>query len=265
MTDGHGANGLTPVTAAYRRFLREPRVEDDFLAFKSLAHRVLAGADEPRLLSDAAAAAEVEAGRLARDNDEDLRRQLGFATGTALAVALAAADAVPAYLAAQAFGLDLTTTLGITAILVVTLAVGMWAAAHYQSGWQRWLVIGTLAIGLAAIGALRWWYLIVTAGDSTSAVLEASGLTIFTVLLVWLGVVVLGFTKARHVSQAEARARRLRRHAGRATVRDADLRRRANIAERNLMVRAQVYSSRALDDEQSRQQFLDHVRAEIDR
>jgi hypothetical protein len=259
------AEGPSPVAAAYRQFLREPRVEDDFLAAKALEHRVRAGATEPGRLTDAAAAAEVEAGRLARADDEDRRKHLAFGAGTALAIALAAADSVPAYLAAQAFGLDLYTTLGITAILVVTLAVAMWATAHYQSGWRRWLVIGALSAGLAAIGALRWWYLIVTAGDPTSAVLEASGLTIFTVLLVWLGVIVLGFTKARHVSAAEAHARALRREAQRSAARDAELRRRAGVAVRDLMVRAQVYSSRTLDDEVSRQAFLDHVRAELDR
>jgi hypothetical protein len=140
----------------------------------------------------------------------------------------------------------------------------MWTIPHHQSGWQRWLVVAALAAGLSAVGALRWWYLLVTAGDQTSAVLEAIGLTVFTTLLVWLGIVVLSFTKAPHVSAAERRARAVRRQAERAAVIEAVFRKRSELAMREFMGRAQVFSSRGLDDDSSRHRFLDLIRRELD-
>jgi hypothetical protein len=262
---GGAAAQPTPLVAAYRRFLMEPRVENEFHTVKALAHRAHSKGDERHSLADQAAAAEVEAGRLARADDEDLRPRLSFGTGTTLALMLAAVDAVPAFLAAQAFGLDVPTTIGITAVLVAGLACAMWAAAHYDSGWRRWSVITALGAGLVAIGLLRWWYLVVTAGDEASAVLEAVGLTIFTTLLVWLGVVVLGLTKARHVSQAEGQARELRRRVDRAAAAEAALKMRFEMAMREFMGRAQVFSSRNLDYAESRARFLDLVRSEVER
>jgi hypothetical protein len=256
---------LTPLVAAYRRFLMEPRVENEFHTVKALAHRAQSTGLEGRSLTGLAAAAEVEAGRLARADDEDLRPRLGFVTGTTMALSLAAVDAVPAFLAAQAFGLDQPTTVGITVVLVAGLACAMWATAHYHSGWRRWLVATALGAGLVTIGLLRWWYLLVTAGDEASAVLEAVGLTIFTTLLVWLGVVVLSLTKARHVSQAERRAHALRRRAERAAAMEAALTKRFEMAMREFTGRAQVFSSRNLDDEEARARFLDLVRSEVER
>jgi hypothetical protein len=261
---GGAAAQPTPLVAAYRRFLMEPRVENEFHTVKALAYRAHSKGDERHSLADQAAAAEVEAGRLARADDDDLRPRLGFHTGTTLALLLAAIDAVPAFLAAQAFGLDVPTTVGITVVLVAGLACAMWAAAHYHSGWRRWLVIVALGAGLVTIGLLRWWYLLVTAGDEASAVLEAVGLTIFTTMLIWLGVVVLGLTKARHVSQAERLARVLRGRAERAAAAEAALEKRFEIAMREFMGRAQVFSSRNLDEEESRTRFLGLVRSEIE-
>lgn len=263
--DGAAAPGATPLLAAYRRFLTEPRVESEFLALKAVAQRGRSMARERQVLVSAAAAAEVDAGRLARASDEDQRRVLDFRSGTALALLLALVDAVPAYLAAQAFGADQPTTLGITAVLVAALAAAMWAINHYQAGWPRLVIVLSLGAGLTAIGALRWWYLFVTAGDETAAVLEAVGLTIFTTLLVWLGVVVLGFTKERHVSRAERHARALRRRAEATAAREAALDRRAEVEMREFMGRAQVFSSRQFDDEGLRDRFLDHVRAEVEK
>ncbi len=258
--------GDRTVSLAYlwRRFLEEPGVENELHAARALAQRTRSTGRERQSLVGLAAAAEVRAGRLARADDEDGHRHLGFGTGTTLAVGLAAADAVPAYLAAQAFGLDLYTTIGVAAVLVAALATAMWAAAHYQSGWRRLLIVGGLGAGLVAVGALRWWYLVVTAGDDASALLEAIGLTVFTTLLVWLGVVVLGFTKSRRVSAAERQATSLQRRAERAAAREDELRRRAGAALRELTGRAQVFSSRALDDDEVRGRFLDHVRAEVE-
>jgi len=96
-------------------------------------------------------------------------------------------------------------------------------------------------------------------------VLEAMGLTIFTALLVWLGVVVLGFTKARQASRAEARARALRRRAGRAAEAEAAVGAQGAAALRELTGRAQVFSSCELDDEESRARFVESVRLEVER
>src|ERR1700730_10478407 len=112
--NGGGAGGQTP----YRQCLAEPRVENEFHTVKALAHRTVATGGERQLLTDRAAAAEVDAGRLARADDEDLRPRLGFLTGTAVACLLATIDAVPAFLAAQAFGLDQLPTIGMTAALL---------------------------------------------------------------------------------------------------------------------------------------------------
>jgi hypothetical protein len=253
-----------PVTGAYQRFLVEPGVENEFYAAKALLQRARWTAGERRRLAGVAGAAEVEAGHLGRAHDEDQRRRFSFAAGSTVALGLAAVDAIPAYLGAQAFGLDLWTTIGITAVLVAALAAAMWAVTHYTAGWRRWLVSSALGAGLAVIGALRWWFLVVTATEATAALLQAVGLTIFTTLLVWLGVVVLGFTKARRVSAAERRARSLRRQAERADATEAELSRRAEAAMRELVARAQVFSSRDLADQDSRTRFLDHVRGEVE-
>src|SRR2546423_9722722 len=116
----HGGDpppGATPLVAAYRRFLVEPRVESEFLALKAVAQRGRSTARERQTLVAAAAAAEVDAGRLARASDEDQRRVLDFRTGTTLALTLAVADPVPAFLAAQPFGADQAPPLGTTAVL----------------------------------------------------------------------------------------------------------------------------------------------------
>jgi hypothetical protein len=268
--DWRRASALNPehqpmaIAAAYRRFLQEPGVENEFHAVQALAHRLQWAARERLRLRDEATAAEVEAGRLARAHDAD-RRGFSFGVGTAIAAGLAAIDTIPAFLAAQAFGLDLWTTVGITAVLVAALAAAMWVITHHQAGWPRWTAVGGLTAGLVAIGALRWWYLVVTVGDQTSAVLEAAELTIFTTLLVWFGVIVLGFTRPRRVSAAERRARSLRRQANRAGAAELDASKRAEVAMRELIGRAQVFSNKALDDPESRSRFVDHVRQEVER
>jgi hypothetical protein len=258
------ATETSAVAGAYRRFLQEPGVENDFLAVKALAQRAPLAAQERDRLNALATAAEVEAGRLSRAHDEAQSRRFSFATGTAIAVVLAVVDAVPAFLAAQAFGLDLWTTVGITAVLVAALAAAMWVLAHHHDGWREWTVAVALVGGLAALGALRWWYLVVTTGDQTAALLEAAGLTVFTALLVWFGVIVLGVTKARRVSTAERRARLLRRHARRAAAAEIEASRRAAAAMREFMGRAQVFSSIDMDDTDARARFLDLVRLEVE-
>ncbi|HXM57509.1 MAG TPA: hypothetical protein VOB72_19075 [Candidatus Dormibacteraeota bacterium] len=250
---------------AYRRFLLEPGVENDFHATRALAQRASWASRELRLLRDQAAAAEVEAGRLARAYDDEQRRRFGFWTGMAVAAGLAAIDAVPAFLAAQAFGLDLWTTLGITVVLVAALAAAMWAVSQQESAGRWWLVVAGLAAGLAAVGALRWWYLIVTTGDQVSALIEAVGLTIFTGLLVGFGVLVLSLTRSRRVSAAERRARSLRRRANRAAVVETEVGRSAGVALREYVGRAQVFASRELDAAHARDRFVEQARREVER
>src|SRR5439155_1536253 len=124
-------------------------------------HLVVANLADPN-----AAAAEVEAGRLARADDEGMRPRLGFLAGTTMALLLAAVDSIPDFLAAQAFGLDQPSTIGITAVLVAGLACAMWATAHYHSGWRRLLVGTVLGTGLVTSGLLLCGYRLVKAGDA---------------------------------------------------------------------------------------------------
>src|SRR5207248_875919 len=97
------------------------------------------------------------------------------------------------------------------------LGAGMWAVTHFKSGWRRGVTIAALIVGLVAIGALRFWFLYVTAGDVLAALLESVALTVFTTMIVWLGVLVLGFTKSRAVSAAERAAYQVRRSRPRST------------------------------------------------
>ena len=93
------------------------------------------------------------------------------------------------------------------------------------------VTIAALTVGLLSIGALRYWFLWVTAGDVLSAVLEALSLTVFTTMMVWLGVLVLSFTKSRQVSAAERRAQVLRRQAEKRGAQEMTLRRRLEAAK----------------------------------
>src|SRR2546423_10439690 len=196
-----------------RDFLAKPRVARDFQDLKAAAQRLRAVGNDRDSLHAKAAEAELDAGRKARQHEEHRHNRLSFGLGIFLATLFVSLDALPANLAAQTFGLDAVPTWGITAVIVGALAAGMWSVAHYRSGWQRAATILALTLGLVAIGALRFWFLWVTAGDALAAVLEATALTIFTTMMVWLGVLVLSFTKPRQVSEAEGHARKLRRRA----------------------------------------------------
>jgi hypothetical protein len=127
------------------------------------------------------------------------------------------------------------------------------------------VTIGALAAGLLAIGALRFWFLWVTAGDPLAAVLEAAALTIFTTMMVWLGVLVLGFTKPRAVSAAEGAARRFHVQSERKAAEEKTLLRRLDAARSEFLADAQLYSFRAFHNDAARSQFLDYVRAEVER
>ena len=250
---------------AMREFLAKPRVAREFQDLKSDAQRLQATRAERQTLTDQAAEAEIDAGRLARMNDEHRQHRLSFGVGALLATLLVALDTLPANLAAQTFGLDPLPTWGITAVIVGALAAGMWAVTHYKSGWRRTVTIVALAIGLVSIGALRFWFLWVTAGDALAAVLEAVALTVFTTMMVWLGVLVLSFTKSRQVSSADSHARRLRRRAEKMSGQEATLSKRLDANRTQFIADAQLFSFRTFQSDARRNQFLDYVRAELDR
>src|SRR5437588_164471 len=248
-----------------RDFLAKPRVARDFQDLKADAQRLRALAQGTERLKARAAEAELAAGRMARSADEHRHQRRTFGFGVLLATLFVALDALPANLAAQTFGLDPLPTWGITAGIVGALAAGMWAVTHYKSGWRRIVTIAALSVGLLSIGALRYWFLWVTAGDALAAVLEAVALTIFTSMMVWLGILVLSFTRSRAVSAAERAARRLRRKTERLGTQEVELGRRFDAAKTEFLADAQLYSFRAFQSEARRNQFLDYVRAELDR
>ena len=127
------------------------------------------------------------------------------------------------------------------------------------------MTIAALSVGLVAIGSLRYWFLWVTAGDLLSAVLEAVALTVFTTMMVWLGILVLSFTKSRQVSAADRRARSLRRRADRKAALEAELGRKLAAARSEFLADAQLFSFRTFHNDARRNQFLEYVRAELAR
>jgi hypothetical protein len=251
--------------ATMRDFLAKPRVAREFQDLKTDAQRLHAAQRDRGNLEEKAAEAELEVGRLARANDEHHQHRLSFGVGVFLATLLVALDALPANLAAQTFGLDPLPTWGITAVIVGALAAGMWAITHYKTGWRRTATIAALGVGLVAIGALRYWFLWVTAGDLLAAVLEAIALTVFTTMMVWLGVLVLGFTKSRQLSRAEHHARSVRRRAEKLTAQELMLTRRLEAGKTEFIGDAQLFSFRTFQNEARRNQFLDYVRTELER
>ncbi|HVH63234.1 MAG TPA: hypothetical protein VNA65_06500, partial [Candidatus Dormibacteraeota bacterium] len=225
-----------------RDFLAKPRVAREFQNLKADSQRLSSIAAERTSLTEKAAEAELEAGRMARLHEEHRRHRLSFGFGVMLASLFVLLDTIPANLAAQTFGLDPLPTWGITAVLVGALGAGMWAVTHYKSGPRRSLTIAALAVGLLSIGALRFWFLWITAGDALSALLEAAALTVFTTMMVWLGVVVLSFTKSHQVSSAEHRARVLRRRSERAAKEEVTLNRTTQAARSEFLADAQLFS-----------------------
>src|SRR5207245_5748136 len=139
------------------------------------------------------------------------------------------------------------------------------AVTHYKGGWRRNTTIAALTVGLVSIGALRYWFLWVTAGDALAAILEAVALTVFTTMMVWLGVLVLSFTKSRQVSNAERQARGLRRRAEKQAAQEVTLSHRLEAAKTEFVADAQLFSFRIFQNDNRRNQFLDYVRAELQR
>jgi hypothetical protein len=248
-----------------REFLAKPRVARDFQDLKAEAHRLQSAQEEALSLSQKAADAELEAGRIARSDEDYRHHRLSFGFGVLLASLLVLLDTLPANLAAQTFGLSPLPTWGITAVIVGALGAGMWAVTHFKTGWRRGITLAALITGLLAIGALRFWFLWVTAGDILSAILEALALTVFTTMIIWLGVLVLGFTKSRQVSAAERAAYRLRLKAERKAASETTLTQRIRGDKAQFFADAQLFSFKNFQSEGKRNQFLDYVRAELER
>jgi hypothetical protein len=251
--------------ATMRDFLAKPRVARDFQDLKADAHRLQSAHEETMTLHQRAAEAELEAGRIARGDDDYRHHRLSFGAGVFIASLLILLDTLPANLAAQTFGLSELPTWGITAVIVGALGAGMWAITHFKTGWRRNLTLAALVVGLVAIGALRFWFLWVTAGDVLSSVLEALALTVFTTMIVFLGVLVLGFTKSRHVSAAERAAYRLRRQAERKAAQETSIVHRLGADRAQFFADAQLFSFKTFQSEARRNQFLEYVRAELER
>ena len=256
-TDGH--------IATMRDFLAKPRVARDFQDLKADANRLMAARSEAMTLSQRAAEAELEAGRIARTDDDYRHHRLSFGFGVLLASLLVMLDTLPANLAAQTFGLSEWPTWGITAVIVGALGAGMWAITHFKTGWRRGITLAALLIGLLAIGALRFWFLWITAGDMLSSILESVALTVFTTMIVWLGVLILGFTKSRHVSAGERDAYRLRRQAERKAALETSIAQRLEADRAQFFADAQRFSFKHFQTEARRNQFLDYVRTELER
>ena len=256
-TDGH--------IATMREFLAKPRVARDFQDLKSDANRLAAAHAEAITLSQRAAEAELEAGRIARSDEDFRHHRLSFGFGVLLATLLVLLDTLPANLAAQTFGLSEWPTWGITAVIVGALGAGMWAITHFKTGWRRSLTMVALVVGLLAIGALRFWFLWITAGDMLSSILESVALTVFTTMIVWLGVLILGFTKSRQVSAGERAAYKLRRQAERKATLETAIERRLDADRAQFFADAQLFSFKTFQSEARRNQFLDYVRAELER
>lgn len=248
-----------------RDFLNKPRIAREFQDLKTDAQRLRAAQRERASLEENAAEAELEAGRTARLHEEQRHHRLSFGVGVFIATLFVALDALPANLAAQTFGLDPLPTWGITTVIVGALAAGMWAVTHYKTGWRRTVTIAALSVGLGAIGGLRYWFLWVTAGDAVAAVLEAVALTVFTTMMVWLGVLVLGFTKSRPVSHAEHLARSLRKRAEKKAAEEMTMERRMDAARTEFVADAQLFSFRNFQSDARRNEFLSYVRAELER
>lgn len=131
--------------------------------------------------------------------------------GTALAVLLAALDAVPAYWSSQAFGLDQISTLIVTVLLCSALAGAMFLMELFSSqGRRRALRIlqASLAGGLLALFVLRLDYLQVTGAVSLwLAAIQALALTALSAVLVATGYVLLAHRVPRTLAAARRAAR----------------------------------------------------------
>lgn len=73
------------------------------------------------------------------------------------------------------------------------------------------------------------------------------------------------FTRSRHVSAAEAQARRPRRRAEKQSAQEVSLNKRLEAAKTQFVADAQLFSFRTFQRDARRNQFLDYVKAELER
>src|SRR6266480_852522 len=147
---------------------------------------------------------------------------------------------------------------------------------HQRLTYALGVLLATLFVALDALPAnlaaqtfgldvLPTWGITAVIVGALAAVLEAVALTVFTSMMVWLGILVLSFTRSRAVSAAEHTSRRLRKKTEKLASREVELGRRLDAAKTEFLADAQLFSFRAFQSESRRNQFLDYVRAELDR
>jgi hypothetical protein len=138
-------------------------------------------------------------------------KRLSRPAGTAIAVALALLDALPAYWSAQAFGLDQSSTVILTVLLCAALGGAMWLLdlfAEKGRGLALRILGSTLGVGFLALFALRLNYLQVTGGQSLwQAALGAFELTALSATFVAVGFVVLANRAPKAVNDAQRAVR----------------------------------------------------------
>jgi len=157
-------------------------------------------------------AAETKARAVAERHKAGSYRQVNRAVGTALAIALAFLDALPAYWSAQAFGLDQVSTLILAVLLCAALGGAMWLLDLFVDKRRKVAarILGcALGAGFVGMFVLRLNYLTVTAGSAVgSAAIQALALTGLSAALVAVGFVLLSHRVPKAVASAELVARR---------------------------------------------------------
>jgi hypothetical protein len=180
---GRLSRGARRVLRTKLLFLRQKRRERDDAG--ATAKRTSAAAEETAL--------EYETEKHTRDPNE--KRPGRFPVATATAAGAALLEIMPAYWTAQALNRSPRETLVMTFLFVALLTiVSSMLSLFTHLGWRlsrvMTLVVG--AVGAAIATGLRYDFVRVVNDDSAGrAALEAGVLALFTVVLVWLGFVVL--------------------------------------------------------------------------
>lgn len=218
--------------------------------------------DKRKLAIDKAA----EAAALGIKEDPNGHKRLPFAVAVSFAFVLTLLDGIPGNWAAQALNVGSNTiTLAVTGLFVVCLGSLMFAAHGARSGRQRqvvWLAI--LAI-LAFMAYLRWAFVSVMTNDLTSALMEAAGLSLVTLAILFAGMYILGLAKSQRLSQLEAEAADARRIADDQQREANELAERAKAEEAQFMSIVIADSMTVFSDEGMRDAFIEWVRRELHR
>jgi hypothetical protein len=103
---------------------------------------------------------------------------------------------------AEAFGLGQLLTFGITAVLVAAVSIGALVVVH-STGRRRLVYFVILMASLALLWFLRVRYVLTASGSLSGAILEASGLSLVTVIIFIANEEL--FRRAEPLSHAKAR------------------------------------------------------------